>query len=79
MNKQRHVQLLRNGRNQVVCIPHDMKMEGNEVILRGEGNRLIIESVSQTPLGDLLRTLKPIDEPYPDVDADLPPLDDVRL
>ena len=79
MNKQRHVRLFRNGRNQAVRIPRDMELDGDEAILRREGDRLILESVPRTPLSDLLRTLKPIDEPFPDIDARLPPLDDVRL
>lgn len=79
MNTQRHVRLFRNGRNQAVRIPRDMELEGDEAILRREGNRLILESVPRAPLSDLLRSLKPIDIPFPDVDADLPPLGDVHL
>jgi antitoxin VapB len=30
-------------------------------------------------LSALLATLKPLDEPFPDVDEGVPPLDDVRL
>lgn len=79
MNTPRHVRLFRNGRNQAVRIPRDMELEGDEAILRREGDRLILEAVPRTPLSDLLQSLKPIDEPFPDVDASLPPLDDVRL
>lgn len=79
MNQTRHVHLFRNGRNQAVRIPRDMEFDADEAILRREGNRLIIEPVSTTPLLDRLATLKPIDAPFPDVDEGLGSADDVRL
>ncbi len=39
----RHVRLFRNGRNQAVRIPRDFEIDGNEAIIRKEGNRLIFE------------------------------------
>ncbi len=79
MNASRHVKLFRNGRNQAVRIPRDMELEGDEALLRREGDRLILESVPRKPLSELLRSLEPIDDAFPDVDAGLPPPDDVRL
>ena len=45
MQPERHVRLFRNGRNQAVRIPRDFEMDGNEAIIRKEGNRLILEPV----------------------------------
>lgn len=76
---ERHVRLFRNGRNQALRIPRDFELEGDEAILRKEGDRLVIEPVRQGRLLALLATLGPIEEPFPDVDEDLGRLDDVEL
>jgi len=73
---ERHVRLFRNGRNQALRIPREFELEGNEAILRKEGNRLIVEPIRKGQLLALLATLPPIDEPFPDVDEDLPAWDD---
>jgi antitoxin VapB len=76
---ERHVRLFRNGRNQALRIPRDLELEGDEAIIHKEGDRLIVEPVRKGRLLALLATLPPLDEPFPDVDEDLPPLDDVAL
>jgi antitoxin VapB len=76
---ERHVRLFRNGRNQALRIPREFELEGDEAILRKEGDRLIVEPVRKGRLLALLSTLEPLGEPFPDVDEDLPPLDDVML
>ena len=76
---ERHVRLFRNGRNQALRIPREFELEGNEAILRKEGDRLIIEPIRKGQLLALLATLSPIDEPFPDVNEDLPLLDDTAL
>lgn len=76
---ERHVRLFRNGRNQAVRIPREFEFEGDEAILHKEGDRLILEPVRKGRLLALLASLEPIDEPFPDVDEDLGPLDDVNL
>lgn len=76
---ERHVRLFRNGRNQALRIPREYELPGNEAVIHKEGNRLIIESASCTRgLLDLLATLEPLDEPFPDVDATLTSLDDIN-
>jgi antitoxin VapB len=55
------------------------EFEGDEAILRKEGDRLIVEPVRKGRLLALLGTLEPLDEPFPDVNEDLAPLDDVDL
>jgi len=76
---ERHVRLFRNGRNQAVRIPREFELEGDEAIMRKEGGRLIVEPVRKGQLLSLLSTLSPLDETFPDVDEDLPPLDDPAL
>jgi antitoxin VapB len=72
------VRLFRNGRNQAVRIPRELELPGDEALLRREGDRLVLEPVHRDRLSALLATLKPLDEPFPDVDEGVPPLDDVR-
>ena len=76
---ERHVRLFRNGRNQALRIPREFELEGNEAILRKEGDRLIIEPVRKGRLLALLASLPPLKEPLPDVDEDLTPVDEVDL
>lgn len=79
MSSVRHVRLFRNGRNQALRIPKEFELEGEEAIIRKEGEKLIIEPVKKGGLLKLLKTLKPIDDEFPDVDKGLPPLDDIQL
>lgn len=76
---ERHVRLFRNGRNQALRIPREFELEGDEAIVRKEGDRLIVEPARKGRLLALLSTLEPLDEPFPDVDEDLAPLNDVEL
>jgi antitoxin VapB len=69
MQTERHVHLFRNGRNQAIRIPKEFELEGNEAIIRKEGNRLIIEPIEQpNRLIQLLKTLKPIYEDFPNIE-----------
>jgi antitoxin VapB len=77
---ERRARLFRNGRNQAVRIPREFELPGNEVILHKEGDRLIVEPVEKpSRLLELLAMLESIEEPFPDVDEGLLPLDDVQL
>jgi len=76
---ERHVRLFRNGRNQALRIPREFELEGEEALIRKEGDRLIVEPIRKGRLLALLAALEPLDEPFPDVDDDLPTLDDVTL
>ncbi len=76
---ERHVRLFRNGRNQALRIPREFELEGNEAILRKEGDRLVIEPVRKGRLLALLASLEPLEGKLPDVDEDLAPLDEVEL
>jgi antitoxin VapB len=74
---ERRVRLFRNGRSQAVRIPRDLELPGEEVVIRKEGDRLIIEAVVPTAvkLRALLATFETIDEDIGEI-ADPPP-DDV--
>jgi antitoxin VapB len=79
-SKERRVRLFRNGRSQAVRIPKDLEFSGNEVVLRKEGARLVIESVpTRSGLLQALAAMKATDEQLPDVDKRLRQLDDVKL
>lgn len=75
---ERHVRLFRNGRNQAFRIPREFELEGDEAILRKEGNRLVIEPVHRGRLLSLLASLAPLTETFPDIE-DLPALDEPEL
>ena len=72
MPKRRHVRLFRNGRNQAVRIPREFEMEGSEVLIRKEGEHLILTPIRKNRLLDLVASWEPLDEGLSDVE-DLPP------
>tara|TARA_R110000823_G_scaffold27609_6_gene80328 strand:- start:910 stop:1152 length:243 start_codon:yes stop_codon:yes gene_type:complete len=76
---ERHVRLFRNGRNQALRIPREFELEGEEALIHKEGDRLIVEPIRKGRLLALLASLDPLTESFPDIDDDLPPLDDVQL
>lgn len=76
----RYASLFRNGRNQAVRIPKEFEMGGDQVRISRDGNRLILEPVVQPPkLLAVLAGLAPVDEDFPDVDAELAALDAPEL
>lgn len=72
MPNQRHVKLFRNGRNQAVRIPVEFELPGDEAIMHRDGDRLVIEPVRKRGLLALLKTMKPFDEDFPEIE-DQPP------
>lgn len=79
IGEERHVRLFKNGRNQVVRIPVEFELPGDEAIMRKEGDRLIIEPAKKSDLLDWLKTIEPWDEEFPDIDEDPLPLEEVEL
>ncbi|MBK5204408.1 MAG: AbrB/MazE/SpoVT family DNA-binding domain-containing protein [Polaromonas sp.] len=77
----RHVRLFRNGANQAVRIPKEFELPGKDALIHREGNKLIIEPVKgkATTLAEAMKDWEDIDEPFPDVDKGLLPLDDINL
>lgn len=76
---ERHVRLFRNGRNQALRIPREFELEGEEALIHKEGDRLIVEPIRKGRLLALLASLDALTEPFPDIDDDLPSLDEVQL
>ena len=72
MSEQRHVRLFRNGRNQAVRIPVEFELPGSEAIMHRDGDRLVIEPVRKCGLVALLKTMKPVEDRFPEID-DPPP------
>ena len=68
MQSERHVRLFRNGRSQAIRIPKEFELEGNEAIIRKDGNRLIIEPVKKTSLRALLASWEPLADGLPEID-----------
>lgn len=69
MQTERHVRLFRNGRNQALRIPRDFELEGDEAIIRKEGNRLIVEPVAKkNRLLELLASWEPLEEEFPEIE-----------
>ena len=71
------MKLFRNGRNQAVRIPREFEIDGQDAIMRKEGDKLIIEPAAPRSLLGVLATLQPIKERFPDI-VDRAP-DDVKL
>ena len=69
---ERHASLFRNGRNQAVRIPREFEMEGSEVLIRKEGERLILTPLRKNRLLDLLASWEPLDDEFPEPE-DSPP------
>ena len=72
MAEHRHVRLFRNGRNQAVRIPVEYELPGNEAIMHRDGDRLVIEPVRKRGLVALLKTMKPLEEDFPEIDDPVP-------
>jgi antitoxin VapB len=72
MGAERKVKLFKNGRNQAVRIPREFELPGEDAIMRKEGDRLVIEPVRPRSLLDVLATLEPIEDAFPEIDDPAP-------
>jgi antitoxin VapB len=77
MSEQRHVRLFRNGRYQAVRIPAEFELPGDEAIMRRLGDRLVIEPLRKRGLVALLKTMKPLNEDFPEIADPVPPPESV--
>jgi len=68
MSEHRSVRLFRNGRNQAVRIPVEFELPGNEAVMHRDGDRLVIEPVRKRGLVALLKSMKPLNEDFPQID-----------
>ncbi len=60
MTQARHVKLFKSGRNQAVRIPRGMELPGEDVIIRREGAKLIIEPAGLMSLLEAFANLPPL-------------------
>lgn len=58
---------IRSGRDQLIRIPRGFELSGEEVVLRKEGDRLIIEPASPQSLLEVLAALEPLGDEFPPV------------
>ena len=77
MSEQRRVRPFRNGRNQAVRIPVEFELPGNEAIMHRDGDRLVIEPLRKRGLVALLKSMKPVNEDFPDIVDPVPRREDV--
>ena len=77
MSEQRRVRLFRNGRNQAVRIPVEFELPGNEAVMHRNGDQLVIEPVRKRGLVALLKSMKPLDEDFPEIADPAPRREDV--
>ncbi|HMN85206.1 MAG TPA: AbrB/MazE/SpoVT family DNA-binding domain-containing protein [Bauldia sp.] len=69
----RKVSLFRNGRSQAIRIPKDFELPGKEATIRKDGEKLIIEPApKKKSLLAALKTLKDLDEDFPEIVDRLP-------
>jgi antitoxin VapB len=72
MTLERRASLFRNGRNQAVRIPRDLELPGHEVLLRKEGERLIIEPAPPRSLVAVLGQLDAIEDDFGPIEDPAP-------
>ncbi len=76
MVAERRVRLFRNGRNQAVRIPRGFELPGKNAVIRKEGDKLIVEPVTPKSLLEVLASLAPLDEEFPEIpDTDPRPVE----
>jgi antitoxin VapB len=67
LSSERRVRLFRNGRSQAVRIPREFELPGKDAVIRKEGEKLIVEPITPRSLLDVLASLSPLDEDFPDI------------
>ena len=77
----REVRLFRDNNRQTLRIPADYEIPGDRVMIRRDGERLIIEPVRKKSLLEVLADLHPLgpEDEFPDIDGSLPPAENVEL
>lgn len=71
----KQARLFRNGANQALRIPREFEFDTEEVTLRREGRRLIVEPVTSETLAQVLDSFEPLDFGIDPVN-DEPPADE---
>ena len=55
----------------------EFELPGSEAVMRKEGPRLVIEPAARKSLSEILKSLEPIDEKFPEIED--PPPEEVDL
>ena len=79
MSTEHRVSLCRVGHDQVVRIPREFEFPCSVVAMYKEGERLVIRPIKKRSLLSLLSRWEPLDQPFPDVNEELPALDEPEL
>lgn len=72
MHAVRDAKVFKNGRSRAIRIPSDFDGFGDVVTLRKVGDTVVIEPKRRNRLSELLATMEPLDEDFPEIE-DLPP------
>jgi len=72
MSDIRKISIFRSGKNQAIRIPRDMELPEGDAFIRRDGDRLIIEPAGSATLLDLLTTLEPIEDVFPEINDPAP-------
>ena len=77
----REARLFRDNNCQALRIPADYEIPGDRVIIRKDGDRLIIEPVQKKNLLEVLADLHPLslEDEFPEIDTSLLPARKVEL
>lgn len=70
-SRQRIIRLFRNGSNQAVRLPREFELDAKEVIIRREGNRLILTPVPRS-WEDYFARRSTLGTDFPDAIEDAP-------
>ena len=73
----RHVKLVRRRGHQLIRVPAEFELPGEEAIMRRDGDRLVIEPVRKRSLLALLKTMEPFDGDFPEIDDPLLPAEKI--
>ena len=77
----REARLFRDNNCQALRIPADYEIPGDRVMIRRDGERLIIEPVQKKNLLEVLANLHPLgpEDEFPEIDRSLLPAENVEL
>jgi antitoxin VapB len=64
LSSERYVKIIKDGRNQAVLIPREFEFPGDDVIMRKEGDKLILEPARKKSLLAILDHLEPLEEDF---------------
>jgi antitoxin VapB len=73
------VKLIQKGNSQSIPLPEELNLSTDEVTIRQEDDKLIIEPLRKKSLLEVCATLEDIEEDFPDVNQGLLPLDNIEL